>query len=112
MRRHGPTWCTCTTGQRDCLPAPVSPSPWVHTRVRTARSAFTRRDPVSVGTAFHPRTSELNTKMVWGEWSGYWSAAVYADFHDIEYNAIREAAAMFDTSPLYKFLISGPDAAR
>jgi aminomethyltransferase len=67
---------------------------------------------VSVGTAFHPRTSELNTKMAWGEWAGYWSAAVYADFHDIEYNAIREAAAMFDTSPLYKFVISGPEAAR
>jgi aminomethyltransferase len=67
---------------------------------------------VSVGTAFHPRTSELNTKMAWGEWAGYWSAAVYADFHDIEYNAIREAVAMFDTSPLYKFVISGPDAAR
>jgi len=67
---------------------------------------------VSVGTAFHPRTSELNTKMAWGEWAGYWSAAVYADFHDIEYNAIREAAAMFDTSPLYKFSIAGPDAVR
>ncbi len=67
---------------------------------------------MSVGTAFHPRTSELNTKMAWGEWAGYWSAAVYHDFHDIEYNAIREAAAMFDTSPLYKFVISGPDAAR
>ena len=67
---------------------------------------------MSVGTAFHPRTSELNTKMAWGEWAGYWSAAVYADFHDIEYNAIREAAAMFDTSPLYKFVISGTDAAR
>lgn len=67
---------------------------------------------MSVGTAFHPRTSELNTKMAWGEWAGYWSAAVYADFHDIEYNAIREAAALFDTSPLYKFVVSGSDAAR
>ncbi|HET9723951.1 MAG TPA: aminomethyltransferase family protein [Actinomycetota bacterium] len=67
---------------------------------------------MSVGTAFHPRTAELNTKMAWGEWAGYWSAPVYHDFHDIEYNAIREAVAMFDTSPLYKFVISGPDAAR
>jgi aminomethyltransferase len=49
--------------------------------------------------------------MAWGEWSGYWSAQVYADFHDIEYNAIREAAAMIDTSPLYKYVISGRDAA-
>ncbi|HEX5149027.1 MAG TPA: aminomethyltransferase family protein [Candidatus Limnocylindrales bacterium] len=67
---------------------------------------------MSVGTAFHPRTAELNTKMAWGEWAGYWSAPVYHDFHDIEYNAIREAVAIFDTSPLYKFTISGPDAAR
>jgi len=67
---------------------------------------------VSVGTAFHPRTSQLNSKMSWGEWSGYFAAAVYADFHDIEYNAIREQAALIDVSPLYKYEITGPDAAR
>ena len=67
---------------------------------------------MTVGTAFFPRQEELNTKLAWGEWSGYYAPAVYADFHDIEYNAIREAVAMFDTSPLYKFVISGTDAAR
>ncbi|HZD79507.1 MAG TPA: aminomethyltransferase family protein [Actinomycetota bacterium] len=67
---------------------------------------------MSVGTAFHPRTSQLNQKMAWGEWSGYFSAQVYADFHDIEYNAIREAAALIDVTPLYKYAISGPDATR
>ena len=67
---------------------------------------------MSVGTAFHPRTSELNTHMSWGEWSGYFSAAVYADFHDIEYNAIREQAALIDVSPLYKYVVKGKDAAR
>jgi aminomethyltransferase len=67
---------------------------------------------VSIGTAFHPRTSQLNSKMSWGEWSGYFAAAVYADFHDIEYNAIREQAALIDVSPLYKYEITGPDAAR
>ena len=66
---------------------------------------------MSVGTAFHPRTSQLNAKMAWGEWSGYFAAAVYADFHDIEYNAIREQAALIDVSPLYKYAIGGPDAA-
>ncbi len=71
-----------------------------------------KEDVVSVGTAFFPRTSKLNTKLAWGEWSGYFSAAVYADFHDIEYNAIREAAALIDVSPLYKFVVSGPDATR
>jgi aminomethyltransferase len=67
---------------------------------------------VSVGTAFHPRTAALNRKMQWREWSGYFASSVYADFHDIEYNAIREAAALIDVSPLYKYVISGPDATR
>lgn len=67
---------------------------------------------MSVGTPLHPRTSELNTRMSWGEWSGYFSAQVYADFHDIEYNAIREQAALIDVSPLYKYVVKGPDAAR
>jgi aminomethyltransferase len=67
---------------------------------------------LSVGTAFFPRQAELNRKLAWGEWSGYHAAAVYSDFHDIEYNAIREAAAVIDVSPLYKYIVSGPDAAR
>ncbi len=67
---------------------------------------------MSVGTAFFPREAELNRKLAWGEWSGYHAAAVYSDFHDIEYNAIREAAAVIDVSPLYKYVVSGPDAAR
>ena len=67
---------------------------------------------MSVGTAFFPRQQELNSKLAWGEWAGYYSPAVYADFHDIEYNAIREAAAMIDTSPLFKYIVRGRDAAR
>ena len=67
---------------------------------------------MSVGTAFHPRTAPLNRKMQWREWSGYFASSVYADAHDIEYNAIREAAALIDVSPLYKYLVSGPDAER
>ncbi len=67
---------------------------------------------MSVGTAFYPRQRELNLTQAWGEWSGYFSPAVYADFHDIEYSAIREAAAVIDTTPLYKFIVRGPDATR
>jgi aminomethyltransferase len=65
---------------------------------------------VSIGTAFHPRTAPLNRKQQWREWSGYWASSAYADAHDIEYNAIREAAALIDVSPLYKYRVSGPDA--
>jgi aminomethyltransferase len=67
---------------------------------------------MSIGTAFHPRTAERNTKLAWGEWSGYLAAQVYADAHDIEYNAIREQASLIDVSPLYKYVVSGPDATR
>ncbi len=62
---------------------------------------------MSVGTAFHPRTAPLNRKQQWREWSGYFASSVYADAHDIEYNAIREAAALIDVSPLYKYRITG-----
>ncbi|CAN5579669.1 aminomethyltransferase family protein [soil metagenome] len=67
---------------------------------------------MSVGTAFHPRTAPLNRRMQWREWSGYYASSAYADAHDIEYNAIREAAAVIDVSPLYKYRVHGPDAAR
>jgi aminomethyltransferase len=66
---------------------------------------------MSVGTAFFERQRELNTKLSWGEWSGYHAAAVFADFVDIEYNAVREAAAVIDVTPLYKYDVSGADAA-
>jgi aminomethyltransferase len=65
---------------------------------------------VSVGTPFHERTAPLNRKLAWGDWAGYAAAAAYADHHDIEYNAIRQAAALIDVSPLFKYLVTGPDA--
>ena len=70
------------------------------------------RDLMSVGSPFFTRTAELNRQLAWGDWAGYHAAATYADAHDIEYNAVRQATAVFDVSPLYKYVISGPDASR
>ena len=67
---------------------------------------------MSVGTAFHPVTAPLNRKQQWREWSGYFASSAYADAHDIEYSAIREAAGLIDVSPLYKYVVGGPDARR
>ena len=67
---------------------------------------------MSVGTAFYSRAAALNRKQQWREWSGYLAASAYDDSHEIEYNAIREAVALIDVSPLYKYLVSGPDATR
>ena len=67
---------------------------------------------MSLGTPFHERTAPLNRKLQWREWSGYFAASAYAEHHDIEYNAIREAAALSDVGPLFKYRVSGPDATR
>lgn len=63
-------------------------------------------------TPFHPRTAPLNQTQNWRRWSGYTTAGLYEMTHEREYWAIRNAAALFDVSPLMKYLIEGPDAAR
>lgn len=63
-------------------------------------------------TPFHPRTVSLNQTQNWRRWSGYVAAGLYEMTHEREYWAIRNAAALFDVSPLVKYLIEGPDAAR
>jgi aminomethyltransferase len=63
-------------------------------------------------TPFHERTSALNETGLWEHWSGYLAATKYQMAEKFEYFAIRNAAAIFDTSPLYKYRIHGPDAER
>jgi aminomethyltransferase len=63
-----------------------------------------------IGTAFHPRTSALCESMSWRDWSGYLAPSSYDIHPDREYNAIRNAAALIDVSPLYKYRVAGPDA--
>lgn len=63
-----------------------------------------------VGTPFHSRTSALCVSHNWRIWSGYLVAGSYEVPHDREYYAIRNAAALIDVSPLYKYDISGDDA--
>ncbi|HET8647532.1 MAG TPA: aminomethyltransferase family protein, partial [Vicinamibacteria bacterium] len=65
-----------------------------------------------IGTPFHPRTAPLNQGMVWRDWSGFFAAGSYEIHHDREYSAIRNAAALIDVSPLFKYLVSGRDARR
>ena len=65
-----------------------------------------------VGTAVHERTFSLCQSLNYREWSGYYAVSVYETHHEHEYNAIRNAAALIDVTPLYKYMISGPDATR
>jgi aminomethyltransferase len=90
--------------------APLRAAPAPAGARRAADHRIGQNSPVSIGSPFHPRTAPLNRKQQWREWSGYWASSAYADAHDIEYNAIREAAALIDVSPLYKYRITGRDA--
>jgi aminomethyltransferase len=63
-------------------------------------------------TPFHPRLSELNRTGLWAHWAGYLSAVRYDFSAKFEYFGVRNAAAFFDASPLYKFWIRGADAER
>ena len=65
-----------------------------------------------LATAVHERAMQLCESLSFREWSGYYAVSVYETHHEHEYNAIRNAAAMIDLSPLFKYRISGPDAAK
>ena len=65
-----------------------------------------------VGTAFHERTFQLCESLSYREWSGYYAVSSYEPHHEHEYNAIRNAAALIDISPLYKYRLTGRDATR
>jgi aminomethyltransferase len=61
-------------------------------------------------TPFHDRLDQLNTTKRYGHWSGYLSALKYDMSPKHEYFAVRNSAGFFDTSPLYKFRITGRDS--
>ena len=59
---------------------------------------------------FHERTGALNETGLWSHWSGYLAAEKFSLSEKFEYFAIRNAAGIFDTSPLFKYRFSGPGA--
>jgi aminomethyltransferase len=65
-----------------------------------------------VGTPFHDRTLPLCESLNYREWAGFYAASAYEPHHEHEYNAIRNAAALIDISPLFKYLVTGRDAVR
>ena len=67
---------------------------------------------VPVGSAFHARTLELCESLNYRDWAGYYAVSAYETHHEHEYNAIRNACALIDISPLYKYRVAGPDSTR
>jgi aminomethyltransferase len=67
---------------------------------------------VPIGSAFHARTAPLAGSLSFRDWAGYYAVSAYETHHDHEYNAIRNACAVIDISPLFKYLVHGPGATR
>ena len=65
-----------------------------------------------IGTAVHERTFALAGSLNYREWSGYYAVSAYEAHHEHEYNAIRNASALIDVSPLFKYRVSGRDAVK
>jgi aminomethyltransferase len=65
-----------------------------------------------IGSAVHARTFPLCESLNYREWSGFYAVSSYEAHHEHEYNAIRNASALIDVSPLYKYRLSGRDAAQ
>jgi aminomethyltransferase len=61
-------------------------------------------------TPFHDRTSAANVSGLWEHWSGYLVARKYQLSEKFEYFALRNSAGLFDSSPLFKYRVQGPDA--
>lgn len=73
-----------------------------------------RREPSPRGllrTPFGPRLRALSRTEDWQDWAG-WLAPRSLDDAGQEYFAIRNTAALIDISPMRKYRIDGPDAAR
>lgn len=59
---------------------------------------------------FHDRVAAANQTSLWSHWAGHLVVDRYQMSEKFEYVAIRNAAGAFDSSPLYKYRITGPDA--
>lgn len=74
---------------------------------RSAEPVFARR---VLATPLHMNVAAESRTNLWTDWNGYTVADVLTDIED-EYRALRHAAAIADISPLFKYRISGREAA-
>jgi aminomethyltransferase len=62
-------------------------------------------------TPFHDRVAPLCESSLWERWNGYATVSVFRNETD-EYFAVRNAASLYDVSPMLKYRIDGADAER
>ncbi len=67
---------------------------------------------MGVPTPFHDKMSARCASLRWKEWSGYFAPEKYDVVHDNEYHVLRQSAGFIDVSPLFKYEVRGPQAAK
>jgi aminomethyltransferase len=60
---------------------------------------------------FHERTFALSASLRFKDWAGYYAVCSYDTCHEREYYAFRHAAGLLDVTPLFKYEVTGRDAA-
>lgn len=65
-----------------------------------------------IKTPFHERTAAHNHNLDWKDWGGYFVANSYNKVNDFEYFAFRHSAGLIDITPLFKYKVTGKDAAQ
>jgi aminomethyltransferase len=60
----------------------------------------------------HERMVALNETWKYKDWAGIVAPCRYVENHVYEYTAFRQSAGLLDVSPLFKYEVRGPDAAR
>src|SRR5690242_14856551 len=78
--------------------------PTLLTRESVGRVGMIRTTP------FHARLQELDTQGLYTHWQGFLSPLRYTHAPKHEYFAVRNSVGVFDTSPLFKYRLTGPDA--
>ncbi len=59
---------------------------------------------------FHERVAAANQTSLWSHWNGHLVVDRYQMSEKWEYMAIRNAVGVYDSSPIYKYRVAGPDA--
>ncbi len=90
-------------GHLDALLSPGSP-PYTSGVTLVRGATLVRRTP------FHHRLEPMNQPEIWEHWAGHLAATSYEHSELVEYYAVRNAVGLLDTSPLFKYRISGPDS--
>lgn len=66
---------------------------------------------MSYPSPFHERMTALNETWKYKDWAGIVSPCRYIENHVYEYTAFRQSTGLLDVSPLYKYEVTGKDAA-